>query len=59
VCFINLPLFQGLAFVEDVGSPIIIQPDEVLVEVVASSVDPVDVAICGGYARSLRHQLGV
>lgn len=50
---------QGLAFVEDVARPTILNPDEVLIEVVASSVDPTDIAICGGYALSLRRQLGV
>ncbi|KAF4519887.1 hypothetical protein B566_EDAN005228 [Ephemera danica] len=50
---------DGVSLIDEIGSPQILQPDEVLVEVVAASIDTTDIAICStGYARTLRRQLG-
>lgn len=49
---------DGVAAVDDVQCPRIHNPDEVMVQVRAASVDPVDVSITCGYGRILRRQLG-
>ncbi|KAK7867035.1 hypothetical protein R5R35_005677 [Gryllus longicercus] len=43
---------------EDIHCPQIHNSDEVMVQVKAASVDPVDVNICSGYGRVLRRHLG-
>jgi reticulon-4-interacting protein 1, mitochondrial len=45
--------------VDNALSPVILESDQVLVEVVASSIDPSDLAICSGYGRTVRRLLGV
>jgi reticulon-4-interacting protein 1, mitochondrial len=50
--------FQSVSMVDDAPSPVILEPDQVLVEVVASSIDPSDVAICSGYGQAVRKLLG-
>jgi reticulon-4-interacting protein 1, mitochondrial len=45
--------------VDDAPSPVILEPDQVLVEVVASSIDSSDVSICSGYGRAVRKLLGI
>lgn len=52
-----LMLFQAIAFLEDINTPTVSSPDDVLIEVKAGSVDPIDIKICNGYARILRKQL--
>ncbi|XP_075209867.1 NAD(P)H oxidoreductase RTN4IP1, mitochondrial-like [Lycorma delicatula] len=46
-----------VAVLEDVTTPTISASDDVLIQVRAASIDPVDIKICGGYARVLRFQL--
>ncbi|CAB3378412.1 Hypothetical predicted protein [Cloeon dipterum] len=50
---------EGVSMVDDSPSPVILEADQVLIEVVASSIDPVDLAICTGYGRAVRRLLGV
>jgi len=52
-------LFQSVSLIDDAPSPVILETDQVLVEVVASSIDPSDVSICSGYARAIRKLLGI
>lgn len=39
---------------DDTNLPTILSSDEVLVKIVAASVDPVDIKVASGYARTLR-----
>ncbi|XP_063217439.1 reticulon-4-interacting protein 1 homolog, mitochondrial-like isoform X4 [Bacillus rossius redtenbacheri] len=48
---------DSLAVVDDVRVPTISNPDEILVQVKATSVDSIDLKICSGYGRVLRRQL--
>ncbi|XP_059471759.1 reticulon-4-interacting protein 1 homolog, mitochondrial-like isoform X2 [Neocloeon triangulifer] len=50
---------EGVSLVDDAPSPVILEPDQVLIEVVASSIDSVDLAICTGYGRAIRRLFGV
>lgn len=44
-------------FIEDMPQPKIIHPDDVLIQVRASSVCNIDVEICKGYGKKLRKLL--
>ncbi|XP_068082826.1 reticulon-4-interacting protein 1 homolog, mitochondrial-like isoform X2 [Anabrus simplex] len=48
---------DSLALVEDAPCPKIRNPDEMLIQVKAASVDLIDVHICSGYGRVLRRHL--
>ncbi|CAH0387393.1 unnamed protein product [Bemisia tabaci] len=53
----NFSGIDAVALLEDVFTPTISAPDEVLIHVRAASIDTVDIMIAGGYARTLRKQL--
>uniref|UniRef100_A0A1B6CFR2 Enoyl reductase (ER) domain-containing protein n=1 Tax=Clastoptera arizonana TaxID=38151 RepID=A0A1B6CFR2_9HEMI len=48
---------DAVALLEDTVVPTISSPDEVLIQVKAASLDPIDIKICNGYGRMLRQQL--
>lgn len=57
VAVTNFTGIDAVNLLEDVVAPVIYAPDDVLVQVKAASVDPVDIKISSGYARNLRSQL--
>uniref|UniRef100_A0A1B6EVQ0 Enoyl reductase (ER) domain-containing protein n=1 Tax=Cuerna arida TaxID=1464854 RepID=A0A1B6EVQ0_9HEMI len=48
---------DAVAYMEDIVTPTICSPDDVLIQVRGGTVDPIDIKICNGYARVLRKQL--
>lgn len=47
---------ESIAAAEDQPAPSSCGPEEVVIQVRASSIDPVDLRICGGYGRVIRQQ---
>ncbi|XP_049764286.1 uncharacterized protein LOC126092615 isoform X5 [Schistocerca cancellata] len=48
---------DAVQLLDDVPIPSVKKPDELLIQVKAASVDPVDILICSGYGRVLRRLL--
>lgn len=47
---------ESISMAEDVIAPTSCGPNEVLIQVKASSLDPVDLRICSGYGKVIRAQ---